>query len=109
MSNQNRDSETVISAAFGDLFTAGSAIEALTQAGFGENDVELVGVLHGQLPNLSRLCNHMGMPAEHASYYQACFEDGGVLLVVRAYQRSRSHTALAVLRQCGGVLPPTIQ
>jgi hypothetical protein len=87
---------------------AGDAVDALTHAGFAECDLELVGVLHGHLPNLSVFCWSVGMPSEHASYYQACFEDGGAVLVVRTRQRTDSQLASAVLRKYGGIFPPTI-
>jgi hypothetical protein len=108
LSKESNDRQAIVSAAFCDLFMAGNAIEALTQAGFAENDLELVGVLDGQFPTLKGFCCHMGMPAEHASYYEGCFEDGGALLVVRTHQRTDSQAALALLRLCGGIFPPTI-
>ena len=108
LSKESSDRQAIVSAVFCDLFMAGNAVEALTQAGFAESDLELVGVLDGQFPSLKRFCCNMGMPAEHASYYQACFEDGGALLVVRTHQRTDSQAALALLRLCGGIFPPTI-
>ena len=106
--NKETSGPHVVSAAFCDLFRAGDALRALAQAGFAEGDLELVGVLEGQVPNLSAFCWNMGMPIEHASYYQACFEDGGALLVIRTRQRNDSQFALSVLRQYGGIFPPTI-
>ena len=108
MSKETNDRQAIVSAAFCDLFMAGNAVEALTQAGFAESDLELVGVLDGHLPSLKGFCCNLGVPAEHASYYQACFEDGGALLVVRTHQRTDSQAALALLRLCGGIFPPTI-
>ena len=89
------------------LFTAAKAIKALNQSGFEDSDVELVGVLAG-LPDLTWLSRDLGIPLEHALYYQACCEYGAVLVMVRARQVARTKTALAVLRQQGGVLAPTI-
>jgi hypothetical protein len=106
--NKETNGPHVVSAAFCDLFRAGDALRALERAGFSEGDIELVGVLDGHIPNLSAFCWNVGMPLEHASYYQACFEDGGALLVIRTRQINDSQFALSVLRQYGGILPPTI-
>ena len=106
--NKETGGPHVVSAAFCDLFKAGDALEALARAGFAESDLELVGVLDGQVPSLSAFCWNMGIPIEHASYYQACFEDGGALLVIRTRKRNDSQFALSVLRQYGGIFPPTI-
>ena len=104
----NKESPHVVSAAFGDLFRASDALQALARAGFAEGELELVGFLDGHVPNLSAFCRNMGMPIEHASYYQACFEDGGALLVIHTRQRNDHQFALSVLRQYGGIFPPTI-
>jgi hypothetical protein len=106
MRNENLDPHVVISAAFCDLFMAEGAIRALTQAGFEEGDVELVGILGGRVPDLTGFCQSIGLPLHHALYYEACFEDGGALLTVRT--RTRKHAALAVLTEHGGIFPPSI-
>lgn len=108
MENNKSDLHIVISAAFWDLFTAGDALRALTQAGFEDSDLALVGVLDGRLSSLTEFCHSMGVPFEHARYYQACFEDGGALLMVRTRQRIKKQTALAVLRRFGALFPPYI-
>lgn len=108
MSNENRDPLIVISAGFCDLFNAESAIRALAQAGFADSDLELIGILTGRIANLIGFCQSIGIPFEHALYYQACFEDGGALLTVRTRQRSRKQAALALLREHGGIFPPSI-
>src|SRR5215475_120453 len=77
--------EIVVTAVFCEPFTAANAIRELTQLGFEDTDIDLVGVLAGAWPN-SRSLSDIGVPAEHASYYQDRFEDGGVLLVVRVRQ-----------------------
>jgi hypothetical protein len=107
MLNEGGNSEVVIGAVFYELFTAAKAVKALNQVGFEDSDVELVGVLAG-MPDLSWLSRDMGMPLEHAQYYESCCEDGAVLVMVRARRLTSTMTALAVLRQQGGVLAPTM-
>jgi hypothetical protein len=106
---QPSNSELIISAAFYDLFTAASAIKALNEMGFEDHDLDLVAVLAGCLPELTWFFHEAGVPPEQASYYQACFEDGGALVIVRARQLSRKNAALAVLKQRGGDFAPTVQ
>ena len=105
---QTHNSELVISAAFYDLFTAASAIQALNEMGFEDHDLDLVAVLAGYQPELTWFFHEAGVPAEHASYYQSCFEDGGALVIVRACQSSRKNAALAVLKERGGELAPAV-
>lgn len=99
------NSEVVISAAFYDLFTAASAIKALNEMGFEDCDLDLVAFLAGCQPELSCFFDEAGVPREHASYYQSCFEDGGALVIVRASQLSRKN-AVAVLKERGGEFAP---
>jgi hypothetical protein len=106
---QPGNSELVISAAFYDLFTAASAIKALNEMGFEDRDLDLVAVLAGGPPELTWFFHAAGVPLEQASYYQACFEDGGALVIVHAGPLRRKHAALAVLKQRGGDFAPSIQ
>ena len=105
----NRSSETLITAGFYEIFTAANAIQALTQVGFDEEDIGMVGVLSGSTTNLVGFCDRLGMPAEHALYYQSSFEEGGILLIVRARELFMQKAARAVLNERGGIFPPTIQ
>jgi len=98
----NIESEAVISAVFCELFTATNAVRALNQIGFEDCDVEVVGILSGRVPDLTGFLYETGVPLEHTSYYRACLEDGGVLVIVRAHQLARKKKALAVLKQQGG-------
>lgn len=102
----DNDSDVVISAAFCELFTATNAIKALNQVGFEDNDVELFGVLAGHMPDLTHFLRQKGVPLEHALYYQACFEEGGLLVMVHARRSARQKTAVAVLKQLGGIFAP---
>jgi hypothetical protein len=106
---QSCNSEILITAGFYEPFTAANAIQALNQVGFDDGDIGMVGVLDGPVTDLTRICEAIGVPRAHALYYQTSFEDGGVLLIVRARELSMRRTALAVLNEHGGILPPTIQ
>jgi len=106
---QPGNAEVVISAAFYDLFTATSAIRALNELGFEDCDLDLVAFLAGSQPELSWLFDEAGVPREHASYYESCFEDGGALVIVRACQPRRKNAAMAVLKARGGDFAPAIQ
>ena len=64
--NNESSNPHIVSAAFGDLFRAGDALQALARAGFAEGDLELVGVLDGPVPNLSAFCWNLGLPIERA-------------------------------------------
>jgi len=101
------NSEILISAGFYEIFTAANAVRALNQVGFEDKDIGMVGVLNGPASELSGFCRDLGLPIEHALYYQTSLEDGGVLLLVRARESFMKKTALAVLNAKGGILPPT--
>lgn len=103
------NSEIVVSAGFYEVFTAANAIRALNQVGFEDDDIGMIGVLTGPSLDLTRFCDDIGLPLEHAKYYQTSFEDGGVLLLVRARESFMEKTALAVLNAKGGILPPATQ
>ncbi|HZR66395.1 MAG TPA: hypothetical protein VFA85_14710 [Terriglobales bacterium] len=102
-------SEVLVSAGFYEVFTAANAIRALNQVGFEDDDIGMIGVLAGPSIDLSQFCHEIGLPIEHARYYQTSFEDGGVLLLVRARESFMKNTALAVLNAKGGILPPAAQ
>jgi hypothetical protein len=106
---QRGNSEVVVSAAFYDLFTAASAIKALNEMGFEDCDLDLIAFLAGCQPEISCFFEEAGVPREHASYYQACFEDGGALVIVRACQSRRKNVAFAVLKERGGDFAPAVQ
>jgi hypothetical protein len=102
-------SESVITVGFYEPFTAVNAIHELNQVGFEDDDIGMVGVLAGPMADLTGLCQAIGVPREHARYYQTSFEDGGVLLIVRARELVMKKTALAVLNEKGGIFPPITQ
>jgi hypothetical protein len=109
LKESTHNSETLITAGFYEIFTAANAVRALNQVGFEDEDIGMVGVLAGPAIELTGFCQDLGLPLEHALYYQTSFEDGGVLLLVRARESFMKKTALAVLNAKGGILPPTLQ
>jgi hypothetical protein len=102
-------SEIVVTAGFYEPFTAVNAIRALNEVGFKDDDIGMVGVLAGPVTHLVSFYQDIGVPREHALYYQTSFEDGGVVLIVRARELIMKKTALAVLNEEGGILPPMTQ
>lgn len=109
MRKSTYSSETLVVAGFHEVFTAASAIRALNQAGFEDDDIGMFGVLAGPFGDLTCFCHDIGVPIEHARYYERSFEDGGVLLLVRARESFMKETAVAVLHEKGGILPPVTQ
>ena len=109
MIQENSTSEVLVTAGFYEPFTAANAIQALSRLGFEDGDIGVVGMLTGSVTNLIGFCQAIGVPLAHALYYENSFEDGGLLLIVRARESSMRKSALAVLNEQGGFLPPSIQ
>jgi hypothetical protein len=106
MEKNIQNSETLVVAGFHEIFTAANAVRALNQVGFEDDDISMFGALAGPFADLVCFCCDIGVPPEHARYYESSFEDGGVLLLVRARESFMKETALAVLNAKGGILPP---
>lgn len=98
-----------LTAIFWDALSVGSAVTGLLRAGFCETDVYAVGVLAGQAPNLREFLDSLDIPAIDAAYYNDCFQDGAVLLIVGAYVSSDKRRALDVIQRHGGILPPSCE
>jgi hypothetical protein len=100
--------EVLITAGFYEPFTAVNAIRALSQVGFEDEDIKMVGLFAGPASSLTTICQNIGVPLEHALYFETSLEEGGVLLIVRARELVMKETALTVLNEQGGIVPPTI-
>jgi hypothetical protein len=98
--------ETFVTAIFWEPFSAGNAITALLGIGFADTDIDAIGVLEGQAPDLRGFLASLGLPPADATYYNDCFQDGAVLLVIRA-QPPDHQIALEVMRRHGGMAPPS--
>lgn len=95
-----------LTAIFWDALSVGNAVTALLRAGFSETDLYAIGVLAGHAPDLREFLNELGIPSEDAAYYNDCFQDGAVLLMVRAHVSGDKHRALHLIQRHGGILPP---
>lgn len=109
LNNERHASEAPVTAGFYEPFTAANAIQALNRVGFEDQDIGIIGLLAGPPAHLSCFCESIGMPVAHARFYEATFEEGGMLLLVRARELPMKQIALAVLNEQGGLFPPTIQ
>jgi hypothetical protein len=107
--NQGISTPRPITAIFWDALSAGSAMTALSRAGFSDTDVYAVGVLAGRAPDLKDFLDSLGIPAVDAVYYQDCFQDGAVLLIIAAQVSGVRRKALDVIVRHGGILPPSCE
>lgn len=98
-----------ITAIFWDFWSVSNAVTALLDAGFSDSDVYAVGVLAGRAPDLRDFLDTIGMPALEAAYYNDCFQDGAVLLVVGAHVSGDQRRALDVILRHGGTLPSSCE
>jgi hypothetical protein len=105
-------SNTIISPVTGvfcEPFSAADAIRRLTESGFADHEIDLLGVLSGRPPNLIWFLRNLGLPHDHAEYCNACLSEGAVLVMVQippSYASRKRKIARRVLKQHGGVLPP---
>jgi hypothetical protein len=104
--NENLSSQQLITAIFWEAFNAASAATALSLTGFADSDIDAVGVLAGAAPDLSGFFASVGIPELDAVYYNECFQDGAVLLLIRARPWEQP-IAIDVIRRHGGLLPPS--
>jgi hypothetical protein len=109
LKNQDGSPKTFVTGLFWDAFSAASAVTTLLHIGFADDEVDAVGVLGGRPPDLSEFLFGMGIPVVDAIYYNNCFQDGAVLLIVRTHPDHRRRIALEVIRGHGGILHPTCE
>jgi hypothetical protein len=107
--NQGISAETPVTGIFWEAFSAGSAVTALLSIGFAESDIHAVGVLAGRAPDLSKFLVNIGIPFVDATYYNNCFQDGAVLLIIRPQLPYDKRVALEVIRRHGGIFPPSYE
>ena len=88
-----------------DTFGVADAIAALMRGGFSEYEIDALGVLCGRAPDLTDLLLSMGVERESAIFYNDCFADGAMLLIVYTKSGSRARTALNIMRQHGCIVP----
>jgi hypothetical protein len=107
--NHGISTPTPTTAIFGDALSAGSAVTALLRAGFPDTDVYAVGVLEGRAPDLRDFLDGLGIPGVDTVYYNNCFQDGAVLLIVCTQTACDERSALEVILRHGGILPPSCE
>jgi len=95
----------LVTGVFCEIFSAADAVRALNDSGFEDRDIDLIGVISGRAPDLSGFLADMGIPSDHTDYYNARFEDGAVLVVVRTPPSYMKEVAERVLKRYGGTLP----
>lgn len=106
MGDRKTSSIQLITAIFWDPFSVASAATTLSLQGVSDTAIDTVGVLAGSAPDLSGFLASLGIPECDATYYNDCFEDGAMLLVIRA-QPWEHHKAIEVIQKHGGMLPPS--
>ena len=107
--NQGISTPGPIAAIFWDALSAGSAVTSLLRAGFSETDVYAVGVLAGNAPDLRDFLDSLGISSADTAYYNDCFQDGAVLLIVDAHVSDDQRRALDLIFRHGGILPPSCE
>jgi hypothetical protein len=87
---------------FCDPFAAVAAMRQLTAIGVAENEIDLVGFLGTREQDWNPLLVAMGLPVTHAAYYREEFEDGAIMLIIRAADPAPKKSFVRVLKQHGG-------
>ena len=104
---QNSEPQSPVTAIFWEGLSVGEAVDRLLRVGFSDCDVSAVGVLAGRAPDLSEFFASHCIPADQSNYFNECFKDGAIVLIIRADTPSDKRRALDVVLQSGGVLPPS--
>ena len=97
---------SLVTGVFSEPFGAADAIRRLTESGFADHEIDLLGVLSGRPPNLIWFLRDLGLPDEHAKYCNACLSEGAVLVMVQtppSCTPMKRRIALEVFKKCGGV------
>lgn len=103
---QHSDLQAPVTAIFWEGLSVGNAVNRLLDAGFSDRDVSAVGVLSGPAPDLGDFFAGQSIPAVDSSYFNECFKDGAIVLMIRASTATDRRRALDVVRRSGGILPP---
>jgi hypothetical protein len=104
-----QDLHATIAAVFWETFSAGNAITALLETEFCEEDLYAVGALTGPPPDVSPLLRSTGMPPRDFAYYNDCFQEGAILLLVRATSPRERRTAVDVLSRHGATFSHSLE
>lgn len=88
-----------------ETFGVADTIAALVRGGFSECEIHALGVLCGRAPDLTDWLFSMGVERERAIFYNDCFADGAMLLIVCTKPGRRARNALNIMRQHGCIVP----
>ena len=88
-----------------DTFGMADAIAALMRGGFTEFEIDALGVLCGHAPDLTDVLFSIGVEREQAIFYNDCFADGAMLLIMCTEPGRRARSALNIMRQHGCIVP----
>ena len=102
-----KDAPAVVSGLFWQPFDAANAITALVESGFAEYDIDALGVLSGRARDVTDVLYAMGIARADATFYNECFADGAVLLIIRTGAVRTAKIALKMLKHHSGVFAPT--
>ena len=103
--SQSNPAPAVLTGLFWDTLGVADAIAALMQGGFSDYEIDALGVLCGRAPDLTDVLFSMGVERERAIFYNDCFADGAMLLIVCTQPGGRARSALNIMRQHGGIVP----
>jgi len=92
-----------LSVVFWDGFDAVNAIGALARSGFSTQEIFALGVLAGSAPELEPELLELGLSQSESTLYKQLFDEGAIVLVVRAEQKTRRRIAARVMERCGGI------
>ena len=67
-----------------------------------------IGVLEGRAPDLRDFLDTLGVPGVDTAYFNNCFQDGAVLLIIRTRTAFDERSALDVILRHGGILPRAV-
>ena len=95
----------VLTALFWDPFDVADAITDLVGSGFSEEEIDAIGVLCGRAPDLTDWLFSMGLDRQEAIFYNDCFADGAMLVIVRTEPGHRTRTAQNTLVRHGRIFP----
>ena len=103
--SKSNPAPAVLTGLLWDTFGVADAIAALMRGGFSEYEIDALGVLCGRAPDLTDLLLSMGVERERAIFYNDCFADGAMLLIVCTKPGRRARSALNIMRQHGCIVP----
>ena len=103
--SKSNPAPAVLTGLLWDTFGVADAIAALKRGGFSEYEIDALGVLCGRAPDLTDLLLSMGVERESAIFYNDCFADGAMLLIVSTKSGRRARSALNIMRQHGCIVP----